>query len=533
MHTNSNTPPLKKVINVEILHLDETGYGPWKKHTRREWRKECLDNLLAGKSAFEAWQHTWIGIPTSNQDLVSYEAVVEYEYGSPLKILGNSWDIRSPIALDFIGHIFTTDVDLHQTVFLHDVFFQSSSFEGSANFSGAIFRKHIIFDDATFHKIANFNETHFFWFANFVHANFCDSATFYKSTSSARADFRNANFYIGANFQQFTANGSTSFNGVNFFDCADFSSTIFNEWAVFNHGTIFHKSANFSSSTFIKSANFEASHWHGFVDFSGSLFKQNTNFSKANFNEVTNFENTTFKNVGHFEQARFVTHTPAFRGCQIDSTRLEFSDDHYFPKNESSKEAIKNISFLKRLSDEHGQTDQALNFNAMELRAKRLYMGAGWWFKKFTWLYEVSSNYGRSFYLPLRIYFILWILTLLLALVHAATHSPKSCDGKEWRLLSDLYRKEMPCSSPTVAPENSGPLQLSGYRAAFEYSLYRAAGVLDFSDNGKATDAVARRLFGQSIEPWWMRIWGVIKAILSTALLFLAALGLRNKYRIK
>jgi uncharacterized protein involved in copper resistance len=61
----------------------------------------------------------------------------------------------------------------------------------------------------------------------------------------------------------------------------------------------------------------------------------------------------------------------------------------------------------------------------------------------------------------------------------------------------------------------------------------RAAGILDFSDNGKGTEAVANRLFGQPIEPWWMRIWGVLKAVASTALLFLAALGLRNKYRIK
>jgi hypothetical protein len=30
-----------------------------------------------------------------------------------------------------------------------------------------------------------------------------------------------------------------------------------------------------------------------------------------------------------------------------------------------------------------------------------------------------------------------------------------------------------------------------------------------------------------------MRLWGIFKAIASTALLFLAALGLRNKYRIK
>ena len=65
------------------------------------------------------------------------------------------------------------------------------------------------------------------------------------------------------------------------------------------------------------------------------------------------------------------------------------------------------------------------------------------------------------------------------------------------------------------------------------HTLYRAAGVLDFTDNDKQTEAINRRLFAAPIEPWWMRAYGVLKAIASTALLFLAALGLRNRYRLK
>jgi hypothetical protein len=227
-----------------------------------------------------------------------------------------------------------------------------------------------------------------------------------------------------------------------------------------------------------------------------------------------------------------VTATPAFRGCQIDRTRLEFSDNLYFPLKENTEDAVKNISFLKRLADEHGQSDQALNFNAMELRAKRLQTepnAATLSFSVVTWLYEKVSDYGRSFTRPLASYGILLACTFIFALIHAAINSPKNCNGENWFPFSDLLRKEMPCAG--ALPDSQ--LHLTGYRAAAEYTLYRAAGVLDFSDNGKATDAVARRLFGQSVEPWWMRIWGVFKAIASTALLFLAALGLRNKYRIK
>ena len=56
---------------------------------------------------------------------------------------------------------------------------------------------------------------------------------------------------------------------------------------------------------------------------------------------------------------------------------------------------------------------------------------------------------------------------------------------------------------------------------------------MDFTDTGKQNNAVNCRLFEEPIEPPLMRVWGIFKGIASIALLFLAALGLRNKYRIK
>lgn len=146
-----------------------------------------------------------------------------------------------------------------------------------------------------------------------------------------------------------------------------------------------------------------------------------------------------------------------------------------------------------------------------------------------TWFYGAVSDYGRSFARPLGFYISLLVLTYALAAAHAAfSLTDKDCDGTQWQIFADLRRTTASC---TPAPDDKH--HLSGYRAASEYTLYRAAGVLDFSDSGKAIDAVFRRLFGQTIEPDWMRVWGVFKALASTALLFLTALGLRNKYRIR
>jgi hypothetical protein len=77
------------------------------------------------------------------------------------------------------------------------------------------------------------------------------------------------------------------------------------------------------------------------------------------------------------------------------------------------------------------------------------------------------------------------------------------------------------------------PLKLPYGRAVAEYAMFRAGGLMDFTDTGKQNNAVNCRLFEEPIEPPLMRAWGIFKGIASIALLFLAALGLRNKYRIK
>ena len=179
----------------------------------------------------------------------------------------------------------------------------------------------------------------------------------------------------------------------------------------------------------------------------------------------------------------------------------------------------------------------------MELRAKRLQLiaeadenkenclSSKRWQARVTGWYETFSDFGRSYTKPLKAYVILLLITVWLALAHAVYYSAKGCEGENWYLFSNLWRDQIECVAEKKDSETKIPL--SGWRAAFEYTSYRASGILDFADSDKQTMAISNRLFGQPIEPWWMRIWGVFKAIASTALLFLAALGLRNKYRIK
>lgn len=506
MDKNLN-PPVTNIAAVEVLNLNEMGYGPGGGNTRKQWRAICLTKLRGTPYEFKEWQLSL------NENLFSFEPPVNFGYicTHTSGWVDDSRDVLSNrCTLDFVGQ----HIDLEETygdwgfyqhawfvgaTFNTDVHFKKAEFKGNARFGGAYFKKNAIFDNVIFEKGAGFRNTRF-------EAN----ATFENARFEAYAGFDGAVIVWMASFYGASFSGDAWFDYALFKGDANFERTIFNEGAGF-HTVTFEADAVFSKAKFLNQCRFEHCIFDGYID----------------------FDNTFFESAGRFELARFTNFTPSFLGVAL-TARLEFSDEYYFPeliKTEDAEDAVKRLGMLKLLSDAHGQTDQALNFNAMELRAKRLQPNSHWAFNGVTWLYELISNYGRSFVRPILTYLILIFVTYALALFHAAYYSPRDCKGELWRVFSDFVDNGSPSCLSTELLDDK--LKLNGYRAAFEYTSYRAAGVLDFSDADKQTLAVSKRLFNAEVEPWWMRFWGIFKAIASTALLFLAALGLRNKYRIK
>jgi uncharacterized protein YjbI with pentapeptide repeats len=140
----------KTVVKVEILHLDELGYGPQGKHTRREWRKECLDNLLAGKAQFEAWQASWKDQIDKDLPNVSLAATLHYEGGTKEIVLGDSFEDTKPFTLDFVVLTFATVVDASKIIFEQNADFSSATFTGKADFSSATLSGRNTFQKAIF-----------------------------------------------------------------------------------------------------------------------------------------------------------------------------------------------------------------------------------------------------------------------------------------------------------------------------------------------------------------------------------------------
>ena len=456
--TESLTP------GVEILHLDEMGYGPNGSMTRRAWRKACWDNLVAGEDAFTSFQVEVL--KTHNKaEFASFGLTVD-----GINKFDALWQTSSSCTMDFAAHVFSVHLNILSFEFLLP-----------CNFNYSIFSDYVWLDDAIFNRTADFEGTTFNEDVDFEGVNFKENTNFKYARFCKKADLKNVIF-----------GGNVSFRGANFVENVEFSSATFS----FNAG--------FQSTTYYSNARF------GNAEFKGDSY-----FHGARFEKICHFENAIFKRVGHFEGARFNAAPPSFRGVDIATTRLEFSDENYFPRDSNTEQAVDDISFLKRLSDEHGQTDQALNFNAMELRAKRLLPDADWGFKAVTWMYEVVSDFGRSYIRPLMFYVILIWLSFLYSFGYSNNTTEKALSNNK------------------ICVNDLNILNLSREQAAFEYAMFRASGVMDFTDTGKQNNSVNCKLFDEPIEPPLMRAWGVFKGIASIALLFLAALGLRNKYRIK
>jgi hypothetical protein len=417
---------------------------------------------LAGRDSFKEWQ-TQCKAKT-NGDIYSarYESRLTFNDGSHETVLSG---LGFTYTLDFVGHIFDADQYM--------------------NFDGYEFNLPALFVGTQFNRLLNFRNIAFKAYINCSNALFKEDVDFSESKFDAYADFTSAEFA-----------GQADFSSILFKGDVYFSSAVFNKAAYFTQ-TIFEKQCRFDNVYNEKSADWE----------NGTHFK-----------EEANFENAVFKNVGHFERVRFSKFNPSYLGVDTSLTRLEFSDGSYFAQNDLSIEAVNRLGHLKRLSDEHGQTDQALNFNALELHLKSKRSKKDIVYKIVTWLYEKLSDYGRSFARPIFWYGILIFLSALFAMIYS-TYSDSPAE--EQQALCKPIKDQPP------------PLKLTYGRAVVEYAMFRAGGLMDFTDTGKQNNSVNCRLFEEPIEPPLMRAWGIFKGIASIALLFLAALGLRNKYRIK
>lgn len=493
------------------LNLGEIGYGPKGKHSLGDWRAECLFKLKSGSEAFKAWQVSWS--PEIKHELpnVGFNLAIKFD----LVNLEENTKFRKPYLLDFSNQVFDEDIDLSSYEFMHDTVFVASDFKKNVTFKNSIFKSSVDFREARFSSLVDFSNSKFHN-VNFSNTKFIcaylsfDGAQFENKvnfetttfpgqpTSFNGVSFKHTRFLSGVSFKGNKIGCNADFTGALFIEVANFKSVVFFEISTFQYAIFCSKSqAGFKSKYSNLAANFTSAEFMVDTDFNSCTFSIPAYFLKTKFNGDVEFNNANFN-----DDVRFFG--------------TEFLGGAFFNNASFTGDAVKRLGQMKRLAEENGQTDQALNFNALELKAKTKLPKANKIFN-ITLFYEIFSDYGRSFSRPIGWYFLL----LWMSFIYAYGYSKPDAVNLLTNAKLCSHEKE-----PQL-------LNLKLERAAFEYAMFRAGGVMDLTDTGKQNNSVNCKLFGEPIEPPEMRAWGVFKGIASIALLFLAALGLRNKYRIK
>ena len=312
----------------------------------------------------------------------------------------------------FNGVTFNKDAYFHKTEFVGDAIFTTSAIHGLCLFEEAVFEKNAYFNDSQFHSFAAFNVASFKSNACFKNCTFAEGLNINNAKFHERASFENASVSLFANFAHSYFKEKANFKNTIFFRDVSFKEVTFTSKADFID-TSFNEQTDFYNTKFKGPANFQ----YNVKKDEQSKFFKNISFNKAEFFGKANFSNRSFSATTSFRNVIFHM-APEFHNCSlhqdIDFYKTEFNDI----KSEHSARAYRT---LKLATEKNRAHDDQARFYALEQQAIRNQNDTPQWVKIFSWLYEITSNYGQNALRPL----IALFLTFLLFFV---TYVALSCD---------------------------------------------------------------------------------------------------------
>jgi len=415
---------------------------------------------------------------------------------------------------DFSRRAFKATFCANGFLFPKGAFFQSATFSGPADFQSATFSNLAFFESATFSDFADFKSATFSDFADFQSATFSDfvdfqsiafsgPARFQSATFSSTANFCGAAFSGEAEFQSATFSGSALFQSATFSGDARFQRATFSGRADFLRAT-FSDDADFQSATFSGSALFQSATFSGFADFSDAGFKSRTSFAPGprigsspkrppvrfarppTFYGATLHEDTDWTDVIWPDPPTTRDEAIQFRRAYerlklVMDDQKKFADEHFFLRKELE---------CREIEDEGCE----IPFGPRGFRLKSVGTYASIAFRRL-------SNYGESVSRPLSALGLAWAVGWALIFIG------------EW---ADYWLGTWP---ETETPEYLGFWQ----SAALSFSnlfAFLGLGWHIMKDELGSLTGVSELVAG-------------IQMLVGPILLFLLALGLRNRFRIK
>lgn len=340
------------------------------------------------------------------------------------------------------------------------------------------------------------------------------------------SEYSPKSFGNSPSFSNLVFPGRTFFDHAKFlkqakFDRSTFKDRVYFDDAVFEkdlslNDTHFYRNASFANATFRKMANFEQTHFHEDANFVNTSFEQFTSFRHSVFKAETSFRACVVK--GSFSLGRVTFYeVPNFTQAHFDEAPLldeiAISNDSNGDRRNQESSGHPNLSItsnyrsLKRLAIQGHDHRHEVDFFAEELRSKRAMVDKKWssdWI--ISGIFQYTSDYGRSIRRP----FLFWLLsTVLSALAYLLTgklsHNdiPLHCvKGDGWQWVSAI---QLAIGKGLVIP-----------------------GIADRTLIVQAYDC----LYGGEIPTLTSVVLG-LQTLVSSALLFLILLGIRNRFKLK
>ena len=443
--------------------------------------------------------------------------------------------------VDFGGFLFpkTGDVNFSRANFGEgEVDFSEVNFgEGEVSFSRANFGE----GKVSFYK-ANFGEGK----VDFSRANFGEGKVdFYKANfGEGKVDFYKANFgegevrFSSANFDE----GEVRFSRVNFgkgevsFSYGQFGKKLNSCSLSFENAKI--DSLNFSNvdSKNCNKLNFEGLTCEGRINFSGLITPTVLNLNESEIKRPVLFNDTKIDFLKtNFSDVRNHITNPIIWLRWMTRCAQESKDESRFQR-------------LKKLSKDAEDYDNVLNFFAKEKRSSYLHNLPIYSYKLWIYcFYGFFSNYGKSILTPLISLGVSWVLFSFIYLGYVYDDD-ESCDNRSTLLICEVVSL-----SNHLSFGLSQSLETYDSKHCFNHCLvfesaqdFSASKSFPFlSSANTARDSALREMFGNKIEtedphpqlnehiniPMAVHDWARAQNVISTILLALFVLGLRNRFR--
>ncbi len=317
--------------------------------------------------------------------------------------------------------------------------------QSTADFTGVIFPGEIefpktlpaiIFNETNFLKSARFTDVVFTGLANFLDANFSQPVFFTNSRFEKPASFT-ASSLNTASFELTTFDEITSFDLVNIKNLALFEGTVFRGTAFFRaaefeslrfDGSEFQDEAIFESACAFYSGSFVGVKFRKLADFSYIAMGRDDpeakgcnsfsllDFSSAQFFDDVSFINRKFLNSVSFKDCTFHK-APKFHNCQMHQD-TNFEAAKFFDMTASAVSSYRTLKL--EMEKVRARREEAM-FYAYEQKSLRANKNIGNLVRFFSWLYEVSSNYGQSLGRPIT---AITALVFLFGFLYASIASP-------------------------------------------------------------------------------------------------------------